>query len=224
MHNYQSVVQQVLAGYVSPVVTLAQEEEGKAQLTRAAAWQIYQSNPNIGLVAKDSGNQVLGLTVDVLMDRTDGSAADMASSTPDAPGYVRITTPWSPYPANHDPAWLGKWRQPTQELAQYPGPMVPAHAPEPPEPEPPPGPQPPDPMPPMPVDWSSAPRLSLEWYSEGGHSLNDVYLNLLWRDADPGGWGNWWYWIVEQSWTVAQVSAEIMNSDEYKILHGIPVN
>ena len=139
MYNYQSVVADILATqFVSPVVTAADEEAGKAQLLFAAVWQIHQTNPNIGLVEKTSGNAIDGMTVDVMMDKTDGSAADCSSSTPDAPGYVRITTPWSPYAANMDPAWLTRWRAPTQTLATKPTPMQRTGTTPPPDPTPPP--------------------------------------------------------------------------------------
>jgi hypothetical protein len=94
------------------------------------------------------------------------------------------------------------------------------------EPEPEPEPIPIEPMPPMPTDWSDAERLSLEWYSEGGHALDAIYCNLLTpvgatslRHADPGGWGNWWFHIVQESWSVQQVVDAIKTSDEYHAAH-----
>lgn len=221
MQNYSSVVAGVLASFPTNIVLAEEEEEGKAQLTRKAAWAITQENPNIGLMSKTSGNAVAGLTVDVIMDKSDGSGADIASSKPEAPGFVTITSVWSTYLPNIDPEWLSRWVKPTQELANLPGPMSDAE-PEPPDPpEPPPGPQPPNPPPPpIPADWSTADRLSLQWYSEGGLTLNLIYLNLLWRPADPGGWGNWWFHIIEEAWTVAQVADAFRASDEYKAIHG----
>lgn len=140
MQNYSSIVSVTLAGFSTQTVPTDQEEEGKAQLCRQAGWTIHQQNANIGYLRKDSGNAVAGLTVDVLMDKSDGSAADMASSTPvGAPaGHVTITAPWSPYPVNTDPAWLARWVKPTAELANLPGPLSGGASPDPPEPPTPP--------------------------------------------------------------------------------------
>src|SRR5262245_60749014 len=135
MQNYSSYVAAALARYQSPVVYADQEEPGKAQLTRAAAWDIFQVNPNIGLKAKTSGNQVAGLTVDTLLDRTTGEVVDIATSRPDPPGCVTILAGWYPYAPN--PAEVVNWVAPTQELADMAGPMVPISDPPPdPAPEP----------------------------------------------------------------------------------------
>ena len=123
MDNYASVVAQVLASFPSQKVPSDREEEGKAQLTRVAAWQIHQQNPNVGLLSKPGGNQVGGLAVDVLIDRSDGSSVDCASSTPDGAGSVRIRAVWLPNAPNPDAVWLARWVQPTAALAGAPGPL-----------------------------------------------------------------------------------------------------
>lgn len=224
MQNYSGVVAGILAGYPTQIVPADQEEDGKAQLTRQAAWDIFQQNPNIGLMSKTSGNNVHGLTVDVIMDKSDGSGADIASSRPDAPGFVEITSVWSAYPPNSDPAWLSRWVTPTAELAALPGPMG-GDEPEPPDP-----PDPPDPQPIPPPDFSQLPKVwspsgyeprTLGWYTEQAIGLETIYRVLFnGRQADFGGAGNWEFHIVEEQQPVDWIVEQFMESDEYKALHG----
>lgn len=138
MQNYSGMVQRVMGEFLSTVVPTAREEEAKAQLTRRAAWQIHLENPNIGLLRKETGNNVAGLSVDIIMDRSDGSIADVASSTSvgQAPGMLRIVSVWVPQPPNIDPPWLARWVEPTEALARLPGPMTVADPEPQPEPEP----------------------------------------------------------------------------------------
>jgi hypothetical protein len=138
MKDYSGTVQATLDQFVTPVVRPEDEEKAKAQLARMAAFEISRSNPNIGLVAKTSGNNVGGLSVDLMCDRSDGSWVDMASAI-DAPGGMRrITVVWLHRPENGNLSWV----QPTQALANAPGPMqlrvpVPGPGPDPgPNPEP----------------------------------------------------------------------------------------
>lgn len=229
MQNYQSTQAQVVAVFETMVVPANQEEQGKAQLTRATAWQIHLTkNPNIGLLSKTSGTQVGGLSVDVLMDRTDGSWVDCASSRPAADSNVEILPVWVDHPeSNLDPAWMSRWVQPTPELANAPGPLkIKGTPPKPPDPPVPIPPTPPvEPMPPMPTEWSSAPFRSMAWYSDMSPRLDAVYCNLFTapgkplRHGDYGGWGNWVWHIVEMEESVDQVVAEMKQSDEYKALH-----
>jgi hypothetical protein len=140
MKDYSGTVQATLDQFVTPVVRPEDEEKAKAQLARMAAFEISRSNPNIGLVAKTSGNNVGGLSVDLMCDRSDGSWVDMASAI-DAPGGMRrITVVWLHRPENGNLSWV----QPTQALANAPGPMqlrVPVPGPGP-DPGPDPGPNP----------------------------------------------------------------------------------
>lgn len=223
VQNYKHVYDEVLAGYQSLVLPSAQEEEGKAQATRETAWRVHQQNPNIGLLAKTSGNNVNGRSVDILMDRTDGSSADAGTALQNTPqqGQVTIASAWTAYAPTSDPAWLERWIAPTAAIAAEAGPLVlkgeqPAPGPD---PNPP---QPLEPMPPMPTEWSPAEWLSLQWYSEAGNALDAVYCNVLTaegatelRHADPGGWGNWWFHIVEEKWSVPQVVEAMMREPEY---------
>jgi hypothetical protein len=137
MDNYAGIVAQVLASQFSdPVVSTAEEEDGKAQLTRAAAYEIAKTDPNVGLRRKTSGNQVAGLSVDTIVDRTSGQVVDIATSRPEGPGTVRILPGWYDY--GNNPAEIPSYVQPTAALAALPGPMPPTGF----EPDPGPGPGP----------------------------------------------------------------------------------
>jgi hypothetical protein len=89
-------------------------EENKATLTRRAAYLIHQVNPNIGLLRKETGNNVMGLSVDLILDRTNGEFADIASDVDDGDGFRRTTAVFLP---KHDPALMPRWVQPTAALA-----------------------------------------------------------------------------------------------------------
>lgn len=144
MQNYSADVAEILdRAYQSPVVLRDQEETGKAQFTRRAAWDLHQKDPNIGLVTKTSGNQVGGLSVDLLMDKSDGSWTDVASKSDVDAAHVEIRSVWVPHGGEepNSPS-VTLWVQPTQALADQPGPLEvvasnPAPGPEP-NPTPPP--------------------------------------------------------------------------------------
>jgi hypothetical protein len=119
--DYSDIVATVLARY-NPVVPAADEEAGKAQLTRAVAWEIYQTDPNIGLLFKDYGNQVLNFSVDLIVQQTNGDIADVASSHNNGDGTVTITAIWGPHAGDDD--LRARWRQPTLALAETAGPMT----------------------------------------------------------------------------------------------------
>lgn len=121
MTNYKARVEAILRDtFASSIVESGQEEEAKAQLTRVAGWALHQDDPNIGYVKKTRGNNVAGLSVDLLMDRSDGSFADIASSKADLEGWVRIRVVW----VSHGPSSDLEWVQPTAALAKMPGPMA----------------------------------------------------------------------------------------------------
>jgi len=115
MENYSGFVQQALD---SLGTMRSQEErtteENKARLTRLAAYLINQRNPNIGLIKKETGNNVMGMSVDLILDKSNGEFADIASDTDDGGGFRRVIPMFIP---NTDPALIARWIQPTAVLA-----------------------------------------------------------------------------------------------------------
>jgi hypothetical protein len=119
MENYAAIVQQTLAEFETVTVPTDRLEEGKAQLTRRAAYALNRINPNIGLLRKTGGNAVEELSVDVIMDRSDGTWADIASSSGDV-----VRAVWVHHgERSTDRAWLALWVEPTAHLADLAGPM-----------------------------------------------------------------------------------------------------
>jgi hypothetical protein len=105
-------------------------EENKARVTRLAAFLIHQQNPNIGLLRKDNGNRSMikvngediGMSVDLILDRSDGTFADVASDADDGDGFRRTVSVWVHHPeTSSDQAWLSRWIKPTRALAGLPG-------------------------------------------------------------------------------------------------------
>jgi hypothetical protein len=142
MQNYGSVVANVLATqFVRPQVPAADEETAKAQLTRAAAFEINQIDPNVGLLQKTSGNQVHGMSVDGLVDRSNGDFADIATAEGVGGLVVTIKAHW--IQRNGTAPMTSGWIQPTAALALLPGPMERTGEAPGPGPDPGPGPQPP---------------------------------------------------------------------------------
>jgi hypothetical protein len=121
--DYSAIVATVLARY-DPVIPAAQAEAGKAQLTRAAAWEIYQTDPNIGLLEKTYGNQVNNLSVDIVVQMTDGSYADIAAEHDNGDGTVTILATWGPNAGDSNTTDESRWVVPTLALAETPGPMT----------------------------------------------------------------------------------------------------
>jgi hypothetical protein len=115
MENYSEFVHRALEQLGTLRVQGEREaEENKARLTRRAAYLIHQANPNIGLLRKETGNNVMGLSVDLILDRTNGEFADIASDVDDGDGFRRTTAVFIP---KHDPALIPRWVQPTPALA-----------------------------------------------------------------------------------------------------------
>lgn len=115
MENYSGIVQQAL----DRLGTMRSQEErtteeNKARLTRLAAYLINQKNPNIGLLRKETGNNVMGMSVDLVIDKSNGEFADIASDTDDGGGFRRVIPMFIP---NSDPALIPRWVQPTAALA-----------------------------------------------------------------------------------------------------------
>lgn len=102
-----------LLGEGFPLHFTLEEEIEKARLTRRAAYLINQLDSNIGLLSKTEGNQIDGLSVDIIIDRISGEFADVASSQPLRNG-VRIIPVWVP---KQDKNLIDRWVQPTRELA-----------------------------------------------------------------------------------------------------------
>jgi hypothetical protein len=124
MPNYFSIVTAALAGF-DPIVPVAEAAAGAAQLTRVAAWDIYQVDPNIRLLEKTSGTQVNGRSIDVIVQATDGSYTDMASWHDNEDGTVTILAMWQPNGPSgpRDPS---REIVPTAAIAAEAGPMAPA--------------------------------------------------------------------------------------------------
>jgi hypothetical protein len=103
--NGFAVVQQVFTA-LSP---LPATEEGKARLTRVAAWRLHQQDARWGLVKKTTGNQVQGLSTDLLMWQSTGEIVDIVT---DDGG--RIAVLWGTRPLT-DALPLDRWVQPQPE-------------------------------------------------------------------------------------------------------------
>lgn len=123
MKNYSEIVATVLStAFESNIVAADDEERGKAQLTRLAAFEIHRFNPDIGLRKKTGGNQVADLSVDTIVDRTDGTVVDIATSRDEVKGQTKaILAGWFDYGPN--PAEIATYVEPTEALAGLPGPM-----------------------------------------------------------------------------------------------------
>jgi hypothetical protein len=77
----------------------------------------------IGLITRTSGNNVLGLSVDKLVQSTNGDFVDIASSHDTGDGLTKtITASWAVTAG--DGSLIPAWTQPTQALADTPGPMA----------------------------------------------------------------------------------------------------
>jgi hypothetical protein len=120
MQNYSGIVNQVLSEFTSNNIPAAEEEAGKAQLTRAAAWEIYKIDSDIGLLQKTSGNNIDGLSVDVIVSKSSGDWTDIATATGVGTPTVTIEAVWITHTGTPPGA---RWVQPTAQLAIKPGPM-----------------------------------------------------------------------------------------------------
>ncbi len=85
-------------------------DEQKAILTRRAAYYINQVNPNIGLLQKTSGNNIQGLSVDIILDKSSGNFWDIAT---DVNGLAKPIEGQ----LKNDKSLISRWIQPTLELA-----------------------------------------------------------------------------------------------------------
>jgi hypothetical protein len=115
MDNYLDTVQLALEQLGTLRASDEREvEEHKARLTRRAGYLIHQKNPNIGLLKKETGNQVMGMSVDLIIDRTTGDFADVATDVDDGDGFRRIAAQFLP---NHDAGLVPRWVCPTASMA-----------------------------------------------------------------------------------------------------------
>lgn len=121
--SYGSTVQAALDKFVSPIVPIDQTEQGKAQLTRMAGYMVSQQDSRIGLLEKTSGNQVMNLSTDVLVDKETGARADVAAEHDNGDGTVTIVAQFGTNPAG-DGALKSRYVLPTEALATAPGPMT----------------------------------------------------------------------------------------------------
>ena len=118
MDNYLDTVQLALEQLGTLRASDEREvEEHKAKLTRRAGYLINKKNPNIGLLKKDTGNQVMGMSVDLIIDRTTGDFADIATDVDDGDGFRRIAAQFIP---NRDAALIPRWVCPTPSMAGLP--------------------------------------------------------------------------------------------------------
>jgi len=85
-------------------------DEQKAILTRRASYYINQFNPNIGLLQKTSGNNIQGLSVDIILDKSNGNFWDIAT---DINGLAKPIEGQ----LKNDKSLISRWIQPTLELA-----------------------------------------------------------------------------------------------------------
>lgn len=88
-------------------------DEQKAFMTRRAAYYLNQVDANWGLLSKTTGNNVQGLSVDVVV-KHDGTWNDIGTDAEVTGG--RIVKPVDSG-ANNDPSLAARWVQPTKELA-----------------------------------------------------------------------------------------------------------
>lgn len=99
-------------GLIKTRTDQAQVEEDKGAVVRRAAFYAYQKDPTHGLLAKTSGNQSMGYSVDWILRSTDGEGWDVVTDD----GTQAL--PLNGGPVGADPARIPDWRQPTAELAQ----------------------------------------------------------------------------------------------------------
>jgi len=112
-------------GKIKPRATQDEVEQDKGLLTRRAAWYVYsERDPSHGLLAKTSGNNSQGYSVDWILENRGGDGWDIATDD----GTQAL--PLNGDAHGPDPARIPDWRQPTAELAQIgttptPGPTPP---------------------------------------------------------------------------------------------------
>jgi hypothetical protein len=51
-------------------------------------------------------------------------------------------------------------------------------------------------------------------------AIRQDYLSLLGREPDPGGWDFWYAKVTVEGWSFDQVTAGIIDSDEWRTRNG----
>ena len=99
-------------GLIAPRSTQDAVEQDKGLLTRRAAYYANLQDPTHGLLAKTSGNNSQGFSVDWILSNRDGTGWDVATDD----GVNAL--PMNGGPEAPDAARIPDWRQPTADLAQ----------------------------------------------------------------------------------------------------------
>lgn len=128
MQDYTQQFREALAEFESPIVHAGEEDAAKGQVTVLAGFRIHQIyDPNVGYIRKHAGQtQFAGVSVDALLDQSDGSGADFLTDVDVGNNLREIRVVFTRYP----PAKLGtrlppdNWVQPTLEHVNTPGPLV----------------------------------------------------------------------------------------------------
>jgi len=102
----------ILEGLIAPRDNQDAVEQDKGLVVRRAAYYANQLDPTHGLLAKTSGNNSLGYSVDWILRSTDGEGWDVVTDD----GTQAL--PLNGGPVGADPIRIPDWRQPTAELAQ----------------------------------------------------------------------------------------------------------
>ena len=124
MPNYSAIAHAAESKFVSLVVPIAEEEDGKAQLTRQIAWDIYQVDTRIRLFEKTSGAHVYDMSTDLVVLGTDGSWADVATAKDNGDGTVTIKSRWGDGGPDANTSQEDRWIVPTEAIAMLDGPMT----------------------------------------------------------------------------------------------------
>lgn len=120
MKNYFNYVQKAAMELGDLIAPLGQElEDLKGLLTRRAAYYINLDDPNIGLLAKTTGNNSKGFSVDIVMHKVTGEIRDTSTDVPVNGGLRRVVPVWGEKSPRKD--LLHDWRNPTRELAGLEG-------------------------------------------------------------------------------------------------------
>jgi len=84
----------------------------------------YQVNPQIGLFEKTYGVNIAGLSTDLVVQKSDGSFADVCTAKNNGDGTFTIQATWGDHVGDSNTTDKDRWVQPTQALADMAGPMT----------------------------------------------------------------------------------------------------
>jgi hypothetical protein len=102
-------------------------EGQKAYLTRRAAYYLNLINPDLGLLSKITGNNVMGLSTDIVV-KHNGDFYDIATDVATGDNNKRLVQPVNAG-IDNDPLLASKWIQPTKELAGLTDILIPTPTP-----------------------------------------------------------------------------------------------